>query len=381
MKICFVNLLMVLGLIACSTNKNGSSQNSIPHVKSVQTASSVLDKPQCKNIILLIGDGMGLSQISAGMYANNNQTPLESFPVVGLQKTHASNHLITDSAASATAISTGVKTYNAAIGVGPDSISRKTILEEAEERGLATGLVSSSTIVHATPASFISHNVNRRNYEAIASDFLNTEIDIFIGGGKKFFDRREDDRDLLSELKQNNYQVSHFAEYELQDIQIDQAKNFAYLTADQDPIPVNQGRDYLIDAADIAVNFLHGRSESGFFLMVEGSQIDWGGHANQTDYVLSELKEYNQIIQNTLDFARKDGNTLVIVTADHETGGFAIDESSEMNQIKGKFTSTKHTGTMVPVFAYGPGAESFAGIYDNTQIFSKMRLAFDWPIN
>ena len=118
-----------------------------------------------KNIILMIGDGMGLTQISAGMYRLGNQTNLEKFPIVGLQKTHAGDKLITDSAASATAIATGQKTYNGAIGVDMDTLPLYTFLEEAEDNELATGLVATSTIVHATPASFISHNPYRRNYE------------------------------------------------------------------------------------------------------------------------------------------------------------------------------------------------------------------------
>ena len=366
-------VLMIFLLTAC----NSSKPTAVPVV---QAPIPVVKKDQAKNIILLIGDGMGLSQISAGMYANNNHTPLEGFPVVGLQKTHASDKLITDSAASATAIACGVKTYNGAIGMNADTIAVQSILEEAEAKGLATGLVSTSTIVHATPASFIAHNKARKNYDEIATDFLKTEVDIFIGGGKKFFDRRDDERNILEELG-DKYQVSHFADQELKTFVIDQTKNFAYLTADGDPLPVDQGRDYLIDAATISTSFLDKRSPEGFFLMVEGSQIDWGGHANKTEYILTELAEYNQVIQNALDFAEADGNTLVVVTADHETGGFAVDQDSEMNKIVGKFTSSKHTGTMVPIFAYGPGSEKFAGIYENTAIYEKMRAAFGWTSN
>jgi len=367
----FCILCLISLFCACTSNK------SVPLPPIVPDPPVVEENPNATNLILLIGDGMGLGQISAGMYNNNNRTPLEAFPVVGLQKTHASNKLVTDSAASATAIACGVKTYNGAIGVNPDTIAVQSILEEAESKGFATGLVSTSTIVHATPACFFAHNEARKNYEAIAKDFLNTEIDIFIGGGKKFFDRRLDGLNILEALGPK-YQVSHFAEQDLNMVVLEEDKNFAYLTSDQDPLPVDQGRDYLIDAAQIATTFLDGRSESGFFLMIEGSQIDWGGHANKTDYILTEVAEYNNVIQNALDFAKADGNTLVVVTADHETGGFAIDETSEVNKIVGKFTSTYHTGTMVPVFAFGPGSENFNGIYDNTHIYHKMRAALGW---
>ena len=325
----------------------------------------------------MIGDGMGLSQITAGMYRMGNKTALENFKVVGLQKTYAADHLITDSAASATAIATGQKTYNGAIGVDTDTLPIQTILEEAELKGLSTGLVATSTIVHATPASFISHNKYRRNYEEIAADFLNTEIDYFVGGGKKYFDNREDERNLL-ELFGPEYQISHFVDNNLEDIDVDPEKNFGFLTSNKDPLPVSLGRDYLLTATKKAIEHLPKRSEEGFFLMVEGSQIDWGGHANDMEYIISEFIEYNDVIQSVYEFAQQDGETLVVVTADHETGGFAVQTGSEMDSLIGAFTSPKHTGTMVPVFAYGPGSETFGGIYENTEIYNKMRSAFGW---
>ena len=146
-----------------------------------------------KNIILMIGDGMGITQISAGMYSNNNQLNLEQFPVIGLHKSYSGDNLVTDSAAGATAFSAGVKTYNGAIGVGMDTLPVVTILELAEAAGLPTGLVATCSIVHATPASFVAHNRQRKNYEEIATDFLKTEVDLLIGGGAKFFDRRKND--------------------------------------------------------------------------------------------------------------------------------------------------------------------------------------------
>jgi len=333
-----------------------------------------------KNIILMIGDGMGLTQISAGMYRLGNQTNLEKFPVVGLQKTHAGDELITDSAASATAIATGQKTYNGAIGVDMDTLPLYTFLEEAEDNELATGLVATSTIVHATPASFISHNPYRRNYEEIAADFLKTEVDLFIGGGKKYFDNREDEQNLLEQFG-DDYQISHFVEAELEDIIIDPDKNFGYLTSNKDPLPVSQGRDYLLTAAKKSVDHLAKRSDKGFFLMIEGSQIDWGGHANDMEYIISEFIEFNTVIGEIFEFAKEDGETLVVVTADHETGGFAIQTESTMDTLVGSFTTGKHSGTMVPLFAYGPGSEHFAGIYENTEIYHKMRQAIGWSEN
>ena len=205
-----ISVIILAFLFAqCNTNKT--------LVDDTETVILENGQAHAKNIILLIGDGMGLSQITGGMYTQHNYTALENYPIVGLQKTHSFDNLITDSAASGTAIATGHKTNNYAIAVDSDGNAVKTILEEAEERKLCTGIVATSTIVHATPASFIAHNVSRYNYEEIAADFLETEIDFFVGGGKRYFDRRIDERNLLSELEPTYY-VSHFNKEELTDI-------------------------------------------------------------------------------------------------------------------------------------------------------------------
>ncbi len=332
-----------------------------------------------KNIILMIGDGMGISQITAGMYSNGNRLNLERFPVIGLHKSYSSDNLVTDSAAGATAFSAGVKTYNGAIGVSRDTLPVVTILELAEAAGLPTGLVSTSSIVHATPASFIAHNRYRKNYEEIAADFLKTEVDLFIGGGARYFNRRESDtRNLVRELQARNYLVENFVEKDIQEIRPDVSKNYAYLTADSEPLPFAQGRDYLVPAAAMAPGFLDRRDTKnrGFFLMIEGSQIDWGGHANNSDYIISEMIEFDNAIGEVLRFAAADGETLVIITADHETGGYAIQSGSKMGEIDGAFTSDYHTADLIPVFAYGPGAEHFSGIFENTAIFDQMKKLF-----
>jgi alkaline phosphatase len=331
-----------------------------------------------KNIILLIGDGMGLAQITGGMYLNKNKTALEKFPVVGLHKSHSSNNLITDSAAGATAFSCGVKTFNGAVGVDAAGKSKETILEEAEKRDLATGMLATSSIVHATPGSFIAHVSDRREYEEIALGFLKTSIDIFIGGGRSYFTRRDDGRNLYQELTDKGYVVEDYLGKQIGQIDISTDKNFAYFTADKEPLPVLSGRDYAVPATHKILEYLTDRGDNGFFLMIEGSQIDWGGHANDAAYVLSEFKEFNVIIDICFEYAKRAGNTLVIVTSDHETGGFTINPESTMESLKVSFTTGDHTAVMIPVFAYGPGSENFAGIYENHTIYQKMRVAYGW---
>ena len=339
----------------------------------------IAENNQAKNVIFLIGDGMGLGQISAGIYNNGNEYSLERFPVVGLHKPYSSDKLITDSAAAATAFACGVKTYNGAIGVNQDTIPVKTILEEAVDKNLKAGLVATSTIVHATPASFIAHNKYRKNYEEIAEDFLKTQADIFIGGGKKYFDRREsDNRDLINELKKSGYLVNDYFNSSIEKMRPTPGKKMAFFTADDDPIPAMQGRDYLLPASKLSIEHLDQNNENGFFLMIEGSQIDWGGHANNAEYVLEELKDFDKMVHYVLNWAQENGETLVIVTADHETGGLAIQNDSKMDSLNIAFTSTHHTGTLVPVFAYGPASKNFGGIYENTAIYQKIRAAFGW---
>jgi len=325
------------------------------------------------NIILMIGDGMGVAQVYSGFTANKGQLNLFTCTSIGFSNTYSSSDYITDSGAGATAISTGHKTYNGAIGVDHDTVIAKTILEYADERGLGTGLVSTSAITHATPASFIAHQVSRDNYEGIAADFLKTDIDVFIGGGINHFAVRKDKRDLTKELRQKGYQVL----FSMDSIQKVKNGKLAGLTAKEHNPSIISGRgDMLPLSTQTALNILSD-NKKGFFLMVEASQIDWGGHANNSSYVEKEMIDFDKAIGKALDFARRDGHTLVIVTADHETGGMSITGGDiQQGTVMAKFSTTDHTGIMVPVFAYGPGAELFQGVQENTDLFTKMMKLF-----
>jgi len=321
-----------------------------------------------KNIILMIGDGMGVAQVYAGLTANKGHLFLENFKYMGFSKTYSSDNYITDSAAGGTALSAGVKTYNGAIGVDAEKNPVKTILEKAEDKGLATGLVSTSSITHATPASFIAHQESRNQYEDIAADFLKTDIDVFIGGGYNHFANREDGQNLVEKLEENGYKV----EQEMSAISKIKKGKLAGLTA-----PAHNGRmeergEMLEVATETALNILK-RNKKGFFLMVEGSQIDWGGHAGSTIYVVEDMLDFDKTVGKALEFAAKDGETLLIVTSDHETGGMAVLNGDFNNgMVVGEYTTGGHTGLMVPVFAYGPGAEKFIGFMENTDINKKM---------
>lgn len=366
----WIILLIVFAFSSCGNKKTTISSTS---QESSENGEQVVHYP--KNIILMIGDGMGIAQITASMYLNRRGSYLEQFPVVGLQKTFSGDNLITDSAASATAIACGVKTYNNAIGVDMDTLPVQSILELAEKNGLATGLIATSPVTHATPASFISHVSRRQFLEEIALGFMDTKIDFLVGGGKKYFDRREDNRNLYQELKDDGYYVSDYFKKDIFETYINPKKNFVFFTADEDPPRAKNGRKYLPYISTRGATFLRKRNEKGFFLMIEGSQIDWGGHQNSAEWLISEMDDFNTAIGRILKFAKKEKETLVIVTADHECGGFSINNGSTKNELVTAFTHNGHTADMVPVFAYGPQAELFHGIYDNTEIFEKMKKA------
>jgi len=321
-----------------------------------------------KNVIMMIGDGMGTTAVFAGLTANGGHLFLDNFKQIGFSKTQSSNNYITDSAAGGTALSTGQKTYNGAIGVNTDTVAIKTILEMAEEKGLATGLVSTSAITHATPASYIAHQGSRGSYEDIAADFLKTDIDVFIGGGYKHFAVRKDGRDLTKDLQANGYQVLR----DMDDIAKVKSGKLAGLTADEHNEVYPKRKMSLPLSTETALNILD-QNKKGFFIMIEGSQIDWGGHANNTIYVVNEMLDFDQTIGKALEFAANDGETLIVVTADHETGGMALTGGDmKTGMVKGAFPSADHTSVMVPVFAYGPGAENFTGIMENTDIAKKI---------
>lgn len=316
----------------------------------------------------MIGDGMGTAQIAAAMTANNGKLFLSNCKYAGFCTTHSSEDYVTDSAAGATALACGIKTYNAAIGVDDNKNPIKTILEKAIDKKMGTGLVSTSAITHATPAAFIAHQPHRNMYEEIAADFLKADIDVFIGGGYDHFTKRKDGRNLATELEQKGYTV-------LQDLH--KIKNFksgklAGLTAPEHNGRVSERKDMLQIATQTAVNVLSAK-KNGFFLMVEGSQIDWGGHANDLTYIIEETLDFDKAIGMVLEFAAKDKNTLVVITADHETGGLTL-VKGDINKgtLKAEFSTGKHTGVMVPIFAFGPGAEEFTGFLDNTNIPKKI---------
>jgi alkaline phosphatase len=356
-----LNLLIPLILWAilgsCSVTKNASTR-SIPEIR---------------NVILMIGDGMGLPDVYAAMTASDIPLNIERCNVTGFQKTFSATDYITDSGAAGTALATGTKTKNGAIGMDSQGNRLKSILEIAEDHGLATGLVSTSSVTHATPASFIAHQSSRGSYEDIAKDFLKTDIDVFIGGGYNHFAKRADKQNLIDTLKLRGYEVDTSFNMILKST----AGRLVGFTAPiHNPYRLKGRGDMLPQSSGKAIEILS-KNNKGFFLMVEGSQIDWAAHANSADTLIDETLDFDKAVGVALDFARNDGHTLVVVTADHETGGVTITEGEmETHKVKLSFSTNEHTAVMIPVYAFGPGSEKFTGIYDNTDIFKKIMASF-----
>lgn len=324
--------------------------------------------PQVKNVIVMIGDGMGVNQVYAGLTANRGVLHLEQCQFVGFSKTYSANSYITDSAAGGTAIACGVKTDNGAIGVDTDGNPVKSILEYAAENGLSTGVVASCAVTHATPASFVAHQPSRKMEEEIAADFVNSGITLFIGGGKKYFDARSDNQNLLDTLKAKGFQVA----LTLDDVKKVTTGRLAGLVADEHPAPYPERGEFLPESVEAAINLLK-NDDKGFCLMVEGSQIDWACHANEKEATVNEMLDFDRAIKVAFDYADQDPNTLVIITADHETGGMTLTGGDlSTGKVEAVYASKGHTSVMVPVFAYGAGAIEFAGIYQNTDILTKI---------
>jgi alkaline phosphatase len=258
------------------------------------------------------------------------------------------------------------------IGLHPDSTVVESIVEIANRNGLATGVISTSSVTHATPASFVAHNISRNNYEEIAVDFTKGKIDLFMGGGLNNFTSRADSADLTVKLKEMGYSVVTNPE-ELAGITSGKLAGLFY----PGHMPkASEGRSISLSLMTRKALEILSKNENGFFLMVEASMIDWAGHDGDTDYNVSETLDLDEAVGEALAFALKSGNTLVVVTADHETGGMALTGGNlRERKVSATFATSNHTATMVPVFSSGPGAEKFGGVMENTEIFERMIMA------
>ena len=312
--------------------------------------SSYANEP-IKQVIFIIGDGMGLNQ----MCKLDSPNHFERANYIGLSKTYSASHKVTDSAAGGTALACGVKTQNGMLGMNVDSIPVNSILSVLKEKGFSTGIVASCRINHATPASYYAHQPNRNMDAEILADLYANGPDVFVAGGNKLLS--------VESLEKAGYKYVD----NIGDLQKQENGKVACVLAKEDmPNALERGNEITLGTAE-AIRLLE-KNEKGFFIMIEGSQIDWAGHNNQADYMLAEMQDINKVIGLCMDYADANPGTLVIVTADHETGGTTIvGEEKEY-----KYSTGNHTGAMVPVYSYGTGAENFSGIFENATFKDKI---------
>jgi alkaline phosphatase len=326
------------------------------------------------NVILLIGDGMGVSQLSAGFYYGKGESNFKRFKHIGLINTSSASHKITDSGAGATAFSAGKRTYNGSINFDIDSLPMTIITEILADNNYINGIISTSQITHATPAAFYAKSKSRNFQEDIALQLFNSPIRFAAGGGYQYYANRSDSINYLDSFNTYDFIVdtNGFGTEKL-----DASKKYAFLLAPNGMPGMLDGRgDFLPQATQHALDYFS-TSDNSFFIMIEGSQIDWAGHANNAEYLITEQLDFDKAVGVAMDFAEKNGNTLVIVLADHETGGFSLaakenEEGADYNEIVPAFATKEHSASLVPVLAYGPGAEAFKGIYDNNEVFYKI---------
>ena len=327
-------------------------------------------KQKAKNIILFIGDGMGPNQVALAKFATggpDHKLSFENFPITGIVYNHSSDSLYTDSAAAATTWATGVKTKNGYLAVDAEKKFLPTIPELLSTKGYKSGLVSTSSITHATLAAFYAHIDNRDKEKEIAKMLIDSDIDIALGGGQEFFDVPPEDG--LFMIYDNTLLDSSLLNSKEQVIGL-----FAEDGFDRSP-----GTPTQLEMTQVALNFLKNKSQNcaGFFLMSEGSQIDWAGHDNDAQYMLVEFADFDATVQAATDFAIKNQDTLILVTADHATGGLVLQRPKGSN-VRAQWTTGSHDLSPINIYAYGPGSELFSGVMDNTEIFERILQALDY---
>ena len=333
---------------------------SVSLLAAMSFAVSLAAAPKPKNVILFIGDGMGAAHFTAARFIRGENFKIGTMPVIGLSATSSADRAVTDSAAAATALATGVKTNYTMVGVAPDGTPRRTVLEAAEANSRATGLVTTSQLYDASPAAFAAHSTSRYRHPEIIRQMLASGAELIAGGGAERFGR-DDVPPLAESAATNGYDL----ETTLEGMRTSAAAKVLAVFPDEP-----RERDFrdarLPDLTRVAIERLSSDAD-GFFLMVEHEGTDTGSHTNDGAVVRDSLTSLDEAVGAALDFAARDGNTLVVVTGDHETGGLRISEFSS-HKFRMEWSTTDHTAAAVPVFAFGPGAEAFGGFHENSEI-------------
>ena len=328
--------------------------------------------PKAINVIYMIGDGMALPQVFATMLATGKEMTFQQFPYIGVVDTRSASNDITDSAAGGTALACDKKTKNGMVGMDVDTLPMTSVLDAMADQGKSTGLVVTCYAGHATPADFYAKVPNRKMYEDIAVQLSESEkINVMIAGGRKHFDHRQDSVNLLERMEN---ELGWKVYDTLADIDTTCMKYAVLAAKGQMPKAPERG-DFLPEGVKTALKTLS-QDKDGFFLMVEGSQIDFACHNHDSVNMIEETVDFDKAVKVALDFAKADGNTLVVVTADHETGGLTmIDPKGQYSNVCFNYSTFSHTCLPVMIYAYGPGAELFTGWMQNCEVKSRILKA------
>ena len=324
------------------------------------------------NVIYMIGDGMALPQVFGTMLATGEDLAFQQFPYIGVVDTRSASNDITDSAAGGTALACDKKTKNGMVGMDADTLAMKSILDVLADQGKSTGIVVTCYSGHATPADFYAKVPKRTKYEDIAVQMAESDkLNVMIAGGRKHFEQRKDSINLIERMEN---ELGWKVYDTLADIDVNCMK-YAVLAADGHMPKAPERGDFLPNGVRTALQTLS-QDEDGFFLMVEGSQIDFACHEHDSVNMVDEVVDFSKAIEVALDFAKADGNTLVVVTADHETGGLTmIDPQGHYSNVAFNYSTDSHTCLPVMIYAYGPGAELFTGWMQNCEVKGKILKA------
>ena len=330
---------------------------------------------KARRVILLIGDGMGLAELYSGYTANRGALNIFSMRVVGLSKTASADSYITDSAPGSTSIASGVKTNNRYVGVDPEGHYLPLLPAILKKKHIRTGLITAGDVTDATPADFYAHRAGRDSSRAIFLDLASAPVYTLMGSGSEAYDSS-----IARILNSHGYNTVS----SIDSVKAVPGKKWLVMQ-DQAGLSMLQGRgDWLQRAMEKTIGALSQSpddNKTGFFIMAEGAQVDYGGHKNDLPYVTSEVLDFDRLVGAALKFADEDGETLVVVTADHETGGLSLlDGDFSKGYVGGQFSTHDHSAIPVPVFAYGPGSQLFEGVYENTALFGKILKAYGFSM-
>ncbi len=340
-----------------------------------------------RNLIYLIGDGMGLAHVSMLKIENRFEpTAFDRMQNIALITSHSANNRVTDSAAAGTALASGEKTNNSVLGMTPDGRPLRSLLARAVERGMPTGIVVTSEVEHATPAAFYAHVPHRGDYATVAHQLAQSGIEVIFGGGRRAMEAPDPlHPDSLSPLDQLKAAGYHYTDTFAAVDTLHQIPLIGLFSADHLPSKSAGRDDYLKRATAKALELLDRAArdrKSGFVLMVEGSQIDFESHGNHTAGILAEMRDFEEAIAEAVRFVDAHPETLLVVTSDHETGGLAIpsgnsDFTTSESGVEYRYSTGSHTGVALPVWLYGAGAEQVNGWIDNTELARRLMSLLD----